>query len=241
MAKKSRQFDDPKNELDQQEDGIEMFDPLDIEQQTELNLGFQDDPEDEEEENGPSVEENISKKVENEEENAPNEEENNPNAEAEKTTPTKSNETIQVEPGKKIKRYFCQYCSRGFMVKSKCTIHERVHTGDRPFVCEICGLTFARPYTLHEHLKNHKDEANYQCSKCTKTFKRLKYLKEHEFIHSGEKPYACKICGAAYRHSGTLYAHMKRCKTKPESSNEPIVEEFFDIPVDETFLEVFTS
>lgn len=113
-----------------------------------------------------------------------------------------------------IKPYTCQYCGKSFAIPSYKKRHEKIHTGDKHFVCHICSTAFASSNGLKYHLRTHTGEANYHCDICSKSFVRYKYLKDHTFTHTGEKPYVCKLCGSAYRNSGSLFAHEKKCKSR---------------------------
>lgn len=59
----------------------------------------------------------------------------------------------------------CHYCSKEFYTNQQLVIHERMHTGERPFECDLC----------------------------TKTFLSSIALKKHRRIHTGEKPFECKF------------------------------------------------
>jgi len=47
----------------------------------------------------------------------------------------------------------CQQCDRKFNDKRKFQIHQRVHTGEKPFMCPICSIRMARLDNLNAHTK----------------------------------------------------------------------------------------
>ena len=72
---------------------------------------------------------------------------------------------------KKIKRFFCEYCSMGFLDNFALTKHIRVHTGERPFNCNYCDKKFKCSGTLRIHKRVHTGETPLECPKCDKKFK----------------------------------------------------------------------
>ncbi|CDQ58935.1 unnamed protein product [Oncorhynchus mykiss] len=51
----------------------------------------------------------------------------------------------------KDKRFLYKFCNKGFSCTQKSEIHQRVHTGEKPFICTQCHMRFAQAGTLKRH------------------------------------------------------------------------------------------
>merc|ERR1711871_1032063 len=47
-----------------------------------------------------------------------------------------------LREGGSPKVHSCSFCRKGFKQRSNLVAHERIHTGEKPYVCEICNRGF---------------------------------------------------------------------------------------------------
>ncbi|XP_058874083.1 zinc finger protein 420-like [Acipenser ruthenus] len=107
------------------------------------------------------------------------------------------------------KPYHCFKCGKRFSNVTNLKIHQRVHTGEKPYSCNECEKRFTRSEYLKNHLRIHTGEKPHHCNYCVKSFTQLQHLKAHQRIHTGEKPYHCDDCGKRFTELGTLKRHQR--------------------------------
>lgn len=77
----------------------------------------------------------------------------------------------------------CKYCRRSFRHISAYTVHQRIHTAEKPYRCEFCGKNFAQLSKLKSHRNVHVQSVSLPCPCCRKKFSEKRDLIAHFTTH----------------------------------------------------------
>lgn len=114
-------------------------------------------------------------------------------------------------PQEKI--HLCDICGMGFAKKNKMVVHQRVHTGVKPYHCRYCDKSFSKSGERNCHERIHTGERPYSCEYCGKAFRQSAPFKVHIRTHTGERPYVCNICTKGFTTNQGLKLHKKQCSS----------------------------
>lgn len=107
------------------------------------------------------------------------------------------------------RQHECSQCGKCLSTRRNLKLHQRSHTGEKPYACFQCGKCFSQAGCLKTHQRFHTGEKPYKCAECGKYFRQAGYLKTHQRFHTGEKPYKCAHCHKYFSQSGYLKTHQR--------------------------------
>nr|XP_029131637.1 zinc finger and BTB domain-containing protein 24 [Labrus bergylta]XP_029131639.1 zinc finger and BTB domain-containing protein 24 [Labrus bergylta] len=107
------------------------------------------------------------------------------------------------------KPFRCLVCGKCFTQKNTLLVHQRMHTGEKPFVCTICSKALSTKNSLQEHMNLHEKEKSFSCDKCGKTFTQKRQLKSHYKVHTGKSLPECAQCHHKFLDTAQLKKHLR--------------------------------
>ncbi|KAM6976957.1 telomere zinc finger-associated protein [Aplochiton taeniatus] len=123
----------------------------------------------------------------------------------------------QMEDNSKKGSVQCPICDKTFCSKYYLKVHNRRHTGEKPFVCAKCGKRYYRKENLIEHqTRNCSRVLVFSCPTCPLTFTKKQEIRLHIISHTGDMPNKCSTCPEQFMHKRELTIHQIKAHGFPK-------------------------
>ncbi len=130
--------------------------------------------------------------------------------------------------------FTCHVCGKTYSHKGNLVVHQRTHTGERPYDCSLCGKMFFSSNVQKKHIARHfkngsavsgttratpsdqrppgngrpivsHDHAKpFKCDICGNL-----QLHRKSHLESEEQPFKCSVCGKAFKRANHLGNHQR--------------------------------
>ncbi|KAJ2943269.1 hypothetical protein O0L34_g12074 [Tuta absoluta] len=108
----------------------------------------------------------------------------------------------------KLGKFCCSQCAYRCQSPAILKIHERVHSGEKPFSCTFCSYKSGQKNNVAKHMLVHMNQKPFRCQYCDYRCAQKNNLVVHERTHTGFKPFACPYCDYRTVQKPNLVKHM---------------------------------
>uniref|UniRef100_A0A3P9KEY8 Zinc finger and BTB domain containing 48 n=1 Tax=Oryzias latipes TaxID=8090 RepID=A0A3P9KEY8_ORYLA len=122
-----------------------------------------------------------------------------------------------VEDDSRTDSVSCATCHKSFKSKYYLKVHNRRHTGEKPFTCQKCDKKYLRKESLFLHeTRGCPIEQKHSCLLCPSSFDTKAELCSHIVSHTGQMPYRCLTCHEQFMYKNSLTMHMMKVHGHPK-------------------------
>lgn len=108
----------------------------------------------------------------------------------------------------KLGKFSCSQCAYRCQSPAILKIHERTHTGEKPYACTFCDYKSGQKNNVAKHILVHMKQKPFACRYCEYRCAQKNNLVVHERTHTGYKPFACPFCDYRTVQKPNLVKHM---------------------------------
>ncbi|XP_026761198.2 zinc finger and SCAN domain-containing protein 12-like [Galleria mellonella] len=114
----------------------------------------------------------------------------------------------------------CSYCDYRASNAEQVKIHERLHTGEKPYVCKECSAGFHRKSSYLQHIAIHLPDKNVQCDQCPARFKSVTLMRIHKNRHRAPQyTFRCRVCDNSFARRRNVARHLQRVHGLPPDAH----------------------
>ena len=107
-----------------------------------------------------------------------------------------------------VKPFNCVLCNKSFSEKGNLTVHQRIHTHERPYLCirEGCTSSFTSQGNLTNHENAHTGIRPFRCPSCDRSYSRKLQFKNHFKVHVHSLN--CPSCDQSFPNKQSIVTHL---------------------------------